>query len=805
MHLSTLLMGAPLLAALGIPSLFLLDCYAGPDDQAAGQRVFISASGGEEQAADQPQETELEPEPAEPVDPLMLLGPLFAKPVLPLEQATLDLLNKRSHSKAAKAVAALDTSALSPEAQADHAFLLAWLRIRTGQAAQAIPLLEQVAAAPTPPAAYVALTLGEILLADGRALEAADKLQGISADDAVIWPRAQVMLGEALYKLERTADSRAVYQALSEREDPSEGTALALLTLARRYGIGSEEAYPLLRRIWREYPNSAEDSAARKNLAGYEARGSKYRASWRDKAARADALMGQRRYNDAVNLLTPVVGAIKEADADACRAWYALGRSHYRKNNLTKAHSILKPAGEKCAQADQDRGAKSFYLAGKAMERKKAWASAAQVYERLPVLYAEHSMADDGYVLAGIGWQEAGDTAKAMERWAAQVDAYPTGDMAGEGFWRLAWNAYLQGDTPSAIQWAERATEELPLEQDPVHVRAAGYWQIRWQLYPNREAPSQLVQDEQLREAAIERLLGFCRQHPGSYYGLLAAGRLQELAPERLAALPHPGWGAAPGAWQVRQSFLDSTVASNAFALARVGLLAEALAELNQLDRDELNPGEIGVFTDLMTANGQWLWAHDRLRTYVRSHPPESLTSNRSRLLISTWLRKYEAETKAACEPHDFDFRLFHGLVREESNFNKDIVSHAGARGLSQLMPATARSVGGWMGMSVSKATMFDVESNLKIGARYLAFLLKRYGGDPFLSLAGYNAGEGNVDKWLRQRGNRPVDEFVESIPYRETRNYVKRVSKSWQMYHLLYDGGTAFPDLKAYNHVASP
>ena len=466
---------------------------------------------------------------------------------------------------------------------------------------------------------------------------------------------------------------------------------------------------------------------------------------------------------------------------------------------------MLAPAGEKCAEHDQDRGAKALYLAGKAMERKKQWGVAATIYERIPALYPDHSMADDGYALAGIGYQESGDSAKAMERWATQVQSYPTGDMAGEGFWRLAWNCYLAGDTPAAVAWVDQATQELVMAHDPVHYRAARYWRWRWRLYPDREDPSTLVQDEAVKEQAIAGLLAVCQDHPASYYALLAAARLQELAPEQLTNLGHPGWGDSPGPWAVRESFLASAPAGNALALARLGLLSEAVTELDQLVEAEMIPGEIGVFTDLMVASGRWLWAHDRLRRYLEKHPPETLEHNRAKLLTSAYMRRYEKEVKAACAPYPWDYRLFHALVREESNFNKDIVSHAGARGLSQLMPATARSVARWLGTSVSDRGMFVPETNLRIGARYLHFLLDHYEGDPFVSLAGYNAGEGNVDKWLRERGNRPVDEFVEGIPFRETRKYVKRVSASWQAYHLLYDGGAPFPPLVAFNHQAGP
>ena len=118
-------------------------------------------------------------------------------------------------------------------------------------------------------------------------------------------------------------------------------------------------------------------------------------------------------------------------------------------------------------------------------------------------------------------------------------------------------------------------------------------------------------------------------------------------------------------------------------------------------------------------------------------------------------------------------------------------------------MPATARQVGGWLGMSVSKETSFDPYSNLRIGTRYMEYLQDRFEGNMFLAVAGYNAGEGNVEKWLRERGNKPTDEYIEDIPYRETRGYVKRVLGTYQVYRTVYDPGTPFQDWSAYNHKA--
>jgi soluble lytic murein transglycosylase-like protein len=112
----------------------------------------------------------------------------------------------------------------------------------------------------------------------------------------------------------------------------------------------------------------------------------------------------------------------------------------------------------------------------------------------------------------------------------------------------------------------------------------------------------------------------------------------------------------------------------------------------------------------------------------------------------------------AAAERHQVNPELIAALVRAESAFDPGAVSHKGAGGLMQLMPATARRFG------LSEAERFDPERNLEAGTRYLRWLLDRFEGDVARALAAYNAGEGTVDRY----GGVP--------PYRETRTYIRRI-----------------------------
>ena len=88
---------------------------------------------------------------------------------------------------------------------------------------------------------------------------------------------------------------------------------------------------------------------------------------------------------------------------------------------------------------------------------------------------------------------------------------------------------------------------------------------------------------------------------------------------------------------------------------------------------------------------------------------------------------------------------------------------------------------------------------NARLGAHYLSWLVNRYKGQVGLAIPAYNAGQGAVDRWKRERGSLPLDEFVEDIPYKQTRDYVKRVLSSYQAYQYLYRRSSPFLSISLY------
>jgi soluble lytic murein transglycosylase-like protein len=705
------------------------------------------------------------------------LAPGAFDQALPLPPAAVTALGERKHEEAASALKEVDLKRMSPEVADDFAFVLAWELVHAKRGAEAERLLDAVARAPTPPPDYVALLRGEVLVASGKPVDAITALEPVAAGESPIAIRARLVLADGFVKAGRDADARKVYESVAARPDPTPGNEKALGWLSTRIGATSKEAQPLVRRLYRYYPRSSEEITATASFT----------PTTEDRAWRADRLQERGQYADAVAVLKDVIEGSAEDD---CVARFAWGRAQHKQNNLTLAAAMLDPLGKACRTKDPDRGAKALYLAGKSYERIKQSGSASRVYASIPEWYPEHSMADDGYTLGGIARQESGDLEGARKLWAIGMEKYPTGDLAGENGWRLAWGAWLAGDVKGAIEWADKAAAGLPLASSPTDVLASMYWAGRWRAWPK---DNQLTSDVAARKEAADRLERVATLAPWHYYGGLAAAQLARLDPERAAKLPRMTVSKDDSPWLVPASFVSSRPGQAALALARLGLVREALAELEDAPELETDPALAAIRMLIDTRAGNFLVAHDRLRAWLKTRPPTTLGPNEGKVLRVAYPLNWWPEVQTATTKYRWDGRLFHALVREESNFNQKIVSHAGAKGLSQLMPGTAKVVAKQMGISYSAGQITDPATNLSIGSFYLDDLIKDHGGNPMLALASYNAGPGNTKRWLEALpANAPVDTWAETITFRETRHYVKRVTSTWLTYRMLY--GDASP-----------
>lgn len=149
---------------------------------------------------------------------------------------------------------------------------------------------------------------------------------------------------------------------------------------------------------------------------------------------------------------------------------------------------------------------------------------------------------------------------------------------------------------------------------------------------------------------------------------------------------------------------------------------------------------------------------------------------------------KYSEYVQKYAEEYDVDTLLVYAIIKAESNFNPNVVSSSGAIGLMQLMDATAEELATKLELTFSKKTsLYNPELNIRLGTKYFSDLLKEYEGNTLLALTAYNAGKGNVKKWIEQGVIQADGSDIENIPYKETNNYVRKIVRDYKIYQELY------------------
>ena len=263
-------------------------------------------------------------------------------------------------------------------------------------------------------------------------------------------------------------------------------------------------------------------------------------------------------------------------------------------------------------------------------------------------------------------------------------------------------------------------------------------------------------------------------RYPTVFYGQLAA----EKAGVRTLQLPA----------EVQPTAEDRALFENRELVRAVRILAAAGEKsllnvfVTHLD-DRLEAGELALLVDLARSYGEPMLAMN----VVRAGAQRGIVMPERGFPLRTPPQVYGGPEPA--------FVL--GIIRQESGFQPDIRSSAGARGFMQLLPSTAEIVARKLGVAYEPAMLTDPEYNMRLGSKYLGDQVDRFSGSYVMAAAAYNAGPGRPAQWIsfcgdpRTGGTDPID-FIECIPFSETRNYVMRVLENVQIYRARLNGGSA-------------
>ncbi len=576
-----------------------------------------------------------------------------------------------------------------------------------------------------------------------------------------------------------------------------------------RLGRGAEAA-ELYRRIWAEAPLEAWSRRAEERLEALagslpppEAARAKARTA-KDLVTRGLVLFDRNQNAEAEATFAAALAA-PGLDPDlACKAHFHRAQSVFKQRQRPRAAPFFTQAEAACrASMNRDLLVKSLYQGARCLANTGDRTGALGKYAKLELEFPDHSYADDARLRASEIALDAGDEAQAQIFLADLPNRYPTGDQAGEALWRMAFRAWQAGDLDRALTVLDENLRRFPREEIWYAEGRALYWKAR------------ILDRKGRRDEAAAHYARAVREYPLSVYALLALERmrgsmrearadlLRELRArvEGRAAEKAATWEFAPRAIFADPGFLRGV------ELARLGLGGEARRELAKLGFAAPESRDAARRSNSPEGRDDALWITaillDRGRTWSASHaiPRYTLTSYRRAYPagrgLAEWRLSYprafaeivSSATGAAKVPPALQW----AIMREESAFSPRIESFANALGLTQMLVGTAQR---FSPTKVTRETLLDPAKNVEIGSRFLSFLLARYNGAAPLAIAGYNAGEGAVDRWLGERGTLELDEFMETIPFDETRNYTKRVLASYFAYSWLYVPAHPVPEL---------
>jgi len=525
--------------------------------------------------------------------------------------------------------------------------------------------------------------------------------------------------------------------------------------------------------LWSKHPLSRLAEVAQRRLNGQ-------RPKVEAVVARAEVLVESHRNQQGMAALDPHLPQLKLPSPLACKAHFIYGKALRKERLHTRAIQALQPVVDACVK-EPDLRARAMYVLGSSRSIVDI-PHGPKLYEQLAADYPNHAFADDALFYAADLYVKGGKLDAALLRLDEVGRRYPKGDFASEALFKAFWIHRRRGEAEKALGALDQIEQTFADAEESYDVERAQYWRARMRL------------DAGKKQEAAELLEKLALDHPATYYGLLARSRLEDLDPARfkkvtadVAGAPDTErpWPLYAGPMGGDPHFITGV------ELVRLGFGPAASEELLAVNRAQLPLETTRLLVLAMSAAGDQRAAHAVARASLRRDLSGRMTARTRPIWEVAYPNAFRDLIERHCKTSALEPDLLQALMREESALDPKALSWAGALGLTQLMPATARAVGKQVGLArLNEKDLLVPDLNIRLGATLLGSLVKKYGGNRAPALAAYNAGAFNVDRWLQANAGRPLDEWVEEIPIAETRGYVKRVLRSYNTYNLLYRRG---------------
>jgi soluble lytic murein transglycosylase len=664
----------------------------------------------------------------------------------------------------------------------EDAGALAWLVIGYAHTldhdyAKAIDPLNRAKAGASELGDYVAYYLGDAYVKTAHNAEALATLAdfGKNFPDSLLIRDADLVYANALLEEGRAQEAAS----LLEKDRAPQRSDLELV-IGRAYEAAgdNQKAANAFRNLYFNLPNSFEA-----DMAGGELRKLGVSGSAAERRTRADLLLKAKHYDEAAHDYRELVQEVSPVDRPEVQLALSAALQKSGGNDSKEAHHILIAMGVQQGDAEAER----LYLLS---ETERSASDEDAVQRRLTELrlYGPTSpWLEQALLSAGNMYLLKRDYDHAIDYFRELQERFPKGPRASYAHWKAAWLAFRQGRTDEARKGFE---DQIALYPDSNEVPNALYWRARIAEEDGNPA---------MARAFYQKLSDRYRNY---YYAEFGRHRLKALTgaaetaaesapkedPPHFALLDRVGSLSTTGKITATDPPEDNLRVERARLLSNGGLADAAVRELqaaaSQEDGTWAPPEMARVYQDggrydrgieimkRMTPNYFAVDLPDLPRPYWEALFPKAYWTD---------LRKYSVL-------NGLDPYMVASLIRQESEFNAQALSHANAVGLMQLLPRVGKTVAKQVKLKgYSPPQLFTPAVNLELGTRYFKEMVDKYNGQFEYALAAYNAGTDRVGDWLGQGHYRDPQEFVESIPFTETREYVQAILRNANVYRQLY------------------
>jgi soluble lytic murein transglycosylase len=615
---------------------------------------------------------------------------------------------------------------------------------------------------------YVAYYLGMCYLQSGRQAEGMATLANFSTNypDSLLSRDAHLSYANGLLSEGRAAEAASLLEKdrLPVRSDIEFAAGKAYAALGE-----TAKAAEAFSNVYFNMPTSADADGAYSELIKLKGAPPTTTAQ---RKARAELLIKARRYADAASEFSELAAHATpeqrpEAQLALADALHRAGRNREAKEQIANL-----------AAASAEQSAHRLYILGEI-----AWATDdnATFYQTVDQLRQSASTSP---------WLEAAllsaanlhlvhhEYDQALDYYRELQQRFPNGSKASYAHWKTAWLTLRQGRKEEAKKLLE---EQISIYPRGNETNAALYWRARLAEEDNQPA---------MARAFYEKLSDRYRNY---YYAELGRERLKKLPEtvdppgefpllDRIPALEHAE------KITLSEAPTDNLHLQKAKLLGNGGLVDFAATEMQAAAKEDPGSWSLAETAELFTDTGHYDRAIETMKRSVPSYFAVDISMLPRQYWDALFPRPYWAELKKFSEKNGLNPYLVASLIRQESEFNPLAVSRANAVGLMQLLPKTGKVVARQEGVKhYSASQLYTPAMNLQLGTRYFRGMVDKFGGSFEHALAAYNAGSDRVEEWMGQGPYRDSPEFVESIPFTETREYVQAIIRNANVYRQLY------------------